>query len=231
MTDCFYAPSIAERIAALRQTIPAPVRIIAVSKTFPAQSIREAYAAGLRDFGESRLQEAIAKQAQLADLSDITWHFIGHLQRNKAKQALLHFPWIHSVDSLVLAQRLDDLAQAGGVTPNLCLQVKLRPDPQKYGWIPDDLMNALPSLHKLQHLNLCGLMTILPLDLTAAAQLLTFQELKNLAQAIQQHPTHSLPMVELSMGMSQDYPLAIQAGATMIRLGRILFGDRAPLPR
>jgi hypothetical protein len=231
MTDWFHAPSIAERIAALRQTIPDPVRIIAVSKTFPAQSIREAYAAGLRDFGESRLQEAIAKQAQLADLSDITWHFIGHLQRNKTKQALLHFPWIHSVDNLALAQRLDDLACVSGVTPNLCLQVKLRPDPQKYGWIPDDLMDALPSLHKLHHLNLCGLMTILPLDLTAAAQLLTFQELKNLSQAIQQHPTHALPMVELSMGMSQDYPLAIQAGATMIRLGRILFGDRAPLPR
>jgi PLP dependent protein len=228
MAEWSSATSMAERIAALRQTIPTQVRIIAVSKTFPAQCIREAYAAGLRDFAESRLQEAIAKQAQLADLSDITWHFIGHLQRNKAKQTLLHFSWIHSVDSLALAQRLNDLARGSSVAPDLCLQVKLRTDPQKYGWTSEELMAALPSLCELKYLNLCGLMTILPLGLTPAAQLLAFQELKAIAQTIQKHPTYPLPLVELSMGMSQDYPLATQAGATMIRLGRILFGNRAP---
>jgi hypothetical protein len=229
MTDWLHSASVAERITALRQTIPAQVRIIAVSKTVPASLIREAYAAGLREFAESRLQEAVAKQTQLADLKDITWHFIGHLQSNKAKQTLHHFQWLQSVDSLALAQRLNLLAANFSSRPQLCLQVKLRPDPQKFGWMPEAILNALDSLYTLNHLHICGLMTILPLNLTPPEQLLAFEELKVIAQRIQQHPKTPLPITELSMGMSQDYPLAIQAGATMIRLGRILFGERKNL--
>lgn len=122
--------SISERINTVRAQLPPSVRLIAVTKQVPSDVIRAAYTAGIRDFGENRIQEAIAKQAELQDLSDITWHFIGHLQSNKAKKALENFQWIHSVDNLKLAQRLNELAQQIGISPCVCLQVKILPDPK-----------------------------------------------------------------------------------------------------
>ncbi len=228
MADGSTVNSVIERIALLRQTIPPQTRIIAVSKTVPVHLMREAYQAGLRDFGESRVQEALQKQQELADLTDIVWHFIGHLQRNKAKQALLQFQWLHSVDNLSLAQRLNLLAADLQAFPHICLQVKLRDDPSKFGWSADDLRQDLAALQNCTHLDIKGLMTILPQNLSQTEALEVFQETAAIAQEIRQHPTTPLPISELSMGMSQDYPLAIQAGATMIRLGRILFGDRPP---
>lgn len=210
--------TVAERIAHLRQELPDAVRMIAVTKTVSIDLMRQAYAAGIRDFGESRVQEAISKQYQLQDLPDITWHLIGHLQRNKVKPALASFDWIHSVDSLPLALRLDQLASQINKSPNICLQVKLANDPSKYGWTVDLLKADLKVLRNCDHLQLRGLMTILPLGLDAQQALMIFQQLQQLAQELQ------LP--ELSMGMSGDYQLAISAGATMVRLGRILFGDR-----
>ncbi len=226
MSDWFDFPSIAERVAHLRSLVPPSIRIVAVTKTISSSLMREAYGAGIRDFGESRLQEAIAKQQELADLDDINWHLIGHLQSNKAKQALQHFQWIHSVDSVAIAQRLNLLAAELKAPPKICLQVKLRPDPNKFGWTASELLNQLPLLQPLQHLSIQGLMTILPLGLSLAEQLETFQVAKDLAQSIRQHPQTPLSITELSMGMSSDYSLAIQAGATMIRPGRILFGER-----
>jgi PLP dependent protein len=226
MSDWFDLPSVAERVAHLRSLVPSSIRIVAVTKTIPSRLMREAYGAGIRDFGESRLQEAIAKQAELADLRDITWHLIGHLQSNKAKQALQHFQWIHSVDSLAIAQRLNVLAVELETPPKICLQVKLKPDPTKFGWTTSELLAQLPLLHGLQHLSIQGLMTILPLGLSLNEQLETFESVSDLARSIRRHPQTPLPMAELSMGMSSDYPLAIQAGATMIRPGRILFGER-----
>ncbi|WP_404785477.1 YggS family pyridoxal phosphate-dependent enzyme [Altericista sp. CCNU0014] len=226
MSDWSVLSSVAERVAHLRNLVPPSVRTIAVSKTVPSSLMREAYAAGIRDFGESRLQEAILKQQELADLSDIAWHFIGHLQSNKAKQALQHFQWIHSVDSLAIAQRLDLLAAELQVSPQICLQVKLKPDPNKFGWTAPELLEQLPLLQPLQHLRIQGLMTILPLGLSPAEQLETFQSVRDLAQTIRQHPDTPLPLTELSMGMSSDYALAVRAGTTMIRPGRILFGER-----
>jgi PLP dependent protein len=226
MSDWSDLSSVTERVAHLRTLVPLSVRIIAVTKTITSELMREAYAAGIRDFGESRLQEAILKQEALADLSDISWHLIGHLQSNKAKQALQHFQWIHSVDSLAIAQRLNTLAADLKVPPKICLQVKLRPDPNKFGWAASELLDQLPLLQPLQHLSIQGLMTILPLGLSLPEQLETFQTARDLAQSICQHPQTPLPITELSMGMSSDYCLAIQAGATMIRPGRILFGER-----
>ncbi len=228
MADWFDLPSVAERVAHLRQTIPPPTRIIAVTKMVDPELMREAYAAGIRDFGENRLQEAIAKQQTLADLSDVTWHFIGHLQRNKAKQAIAHFQWLQSVDTLALAQRLNLLAADQPKPPQICLQVKLRDDPSKFGWTPEALLGSLSDLQACDALAIKGLMIILPFDLSSAEQLQAFQEAQLLAQQIRQHPTHPLPLTELSMGMSDDYVLAVQAGATMIRPGRILFGVRSP---
>jgi PLP dependent protein len=226
MADWSALQSVAERVAQLREVIPEQTRIIAVTKTVPIPLMREAYAAGLRDFGESRVQEAAQKQQELADLTDITWHFIGHLQRNKAKQALLQFQWLHSVDSLSLAQRLNFLAADLKFPPKICLQVKLRDDPQKFGWTGEELLNDVATLHDCHNLDFKGLMTILPLNLSAAEQLAVFRETGEISQKIRQHPTNPLPLMELSMGMSNDYPLAIEAGSTMVRLGRILFGDR-----
>ncbi|MGF1494589.1 MAG: YggS family pyridoxal phosphate-dependent enzyme [Microcoleaceae cyanobacterium] len=221
MTD-----SIAQRIAQIRADLPSTVRLIAVSKTFPADKIRLAYDAGVRDFGESKVQEALDKQAELADLPDITWHLIGHLQSNKATKAVQHFQWIHSVDSLKLAQRLDRLAEESSCSPNVCLQTKFRPDPNKYGWTVPELLNDLPQLDQCQFLKIKGLMTILPQGLTEAESLQTFCQAHQLLSQIQQQNWSNLEMQELSMGMSQDFSLAVQSGATMIRLGQTIFGKR-----
>lgn len=218
--------SISERIAQIRSLLPPSVRLIAVSKTVPASVIRLAYDAGIRDFAESRIQEAASKQAELQDLGDITWHFIGHLQKNKAKKALEQFAWIHSVDNLQLAERLNQLASQLGVSPHVCLQVKILPDPNKSGWTVPELIADLPALNQCKNLQIQGLMTIPPLGLTEEEILNVFNSTYKLFREIQgQHWSH-LSMEQLSMGMSGDYQLAVQAGATMVRLGTILFGNR-----
>jgi pyridoxal phosphate enzyme (YggS family) len=219
--------AIAERLAQIRQTIPSSTRLIAVTKQVSVEAMRDAYAAGVRDFGESRIQEATQKQDQLQDLTDINWHLIGHLQANKVAKALELFQWIHSLDSLKLAQRLDQLAANLPQKPNLCLQVKILPDPNKYGWTVSELLNDLPQLDQYSHLNIVGLMAIPPYGLDPHQTLSVFTQTHDLAEKIRQQSWHNIQMRELSIGMSGDYPLAVQAGATMIRLGRILFGERA----
>lgn len=216
--------TIAERIHQIRQQLPAGVRLIAVTKQVPPASIREAYEAGVRDFGENRLQEALPKQEQLRDLADICWHFIGHLQSNKAKKAMAQFQWIHSLDSLKLAQHLDRLAADSPKVPQVCLQVKILPDPDKYGWSVPQLLADLPQLEQLQNLKIRGLMAILPLGLSPDQSLAAFQEARDLAQSISARSRLSLD--QLSMGMSGDYWLAVRAGATMVRLGTLIFGER-----
>jgi pyridoxal phosphate enzyme (YggS family) len=203
--------------------MPATVRLIAVTKQVPVEVMQAAYELGIRDFGESRIQEASAKQAEMSQ-PDITWHLIGHLQTNKAAKALEQFQWIHSLDSLKLAQRLNQLAMERAIKPKLCLQVKLRPDPDKYGWTEAELLAALPELEQCHQLDIVGLMTIPPYDLPEAETLAVFEQTRDLAEQIRQRSNLSLQ--ELSMGMSDDYRLALQAGATMIRLGRTLFGQR-----
>ncbi|MHC5737082.1 YggS family pyridoxal phosphate-dependent enzyme [Nostoc sp.] len=219
--------SISERIVTIRSSLPTSVKLIAVSKQVSAQAIRSAYNAGIRDFGESRIQEAASKQAELQDLPDITWHFIGHLQGNKAKKAIEQFPWIHSVDNLKLAQRLDQLAQQLGVSPQVCLQVKILPDPNKSGWSVPELLADLPTLNQYKSLQIQGLMTIPPSGLKDSEILSVFNRSRELAKEIQEQNWSHIKMQHLSMGMSGDYELAVQAGATMVRLGTILFGDRS----
>lgn len=219
--------SLRSRILHIRQTLPASVRLIAVTKQVPVSVMREAYAAGIRDFGENRVQEAEVKQAQLQDLPGITWHFIGHLQSNKAQKALEQFQWIHSLDSLELAKRMNRLAGNLSITPQVLLQTKILSDPNKYGWTISDLFKDLSELNQLTQLKISGLMTILPVNLSRSEIATVFQDTSNLAKKIQEQNFSNIQMQELSMGMSDDYPFAVQAGATMIRLGRILFGERA----
>lgn len=217
-----------QRLAQICQQLPDGVRAIAVSKQVPVEAIREAYCAGMRDFGESRLQEALDKQEHLKDLPDICWHFIGHPQSNKARKILECFDWIHTCDSLKLAQRLNRIAAEQSRTPKICLQVKVRPDPNKYGWSVPDLLADLPQLDQLDRLNIQGLMTILPLGLLEEEQLAAFEETRKLGFEIDRQGYANLTMQAFSMGMSGDYPLAIRGGATMVRLGRIIFGERTP---
>jgi len=216
----------AEKIHQIRQEIPVSVRLIAVTKTVSVEVMRAAYTAGIRDFGENRLQEALRKQEELQELPDICWHFIGHLQTNKAKKALENFQWIHSVDSLKLALRLEQLAEELQLYPKVCLQVKVLPDPNKYGWEIPQLLADLSQLDQCQHLKIKGLMTILPLGLSQQETLAAFEQLRSLSEQIKQQSWLNIQMEQLSMGMSADYKLAVQAGATMIRLGRVIFGER-----
>lgn len=219
--------AIAKRIEALRQEIPAGVKLLAVTKQVSSAQMRDAYAAGVRDFGESRVQEAIVKQAELQDLSDITWHFIGRLQANKARKVIEHFDWIHSVDNLDLAIRLNRIAQELDRRPHSCLQVKIIPDPDKQGWSETELLADLPALMELQTLNICGLMVIPPLGLTHQSLEDLFHKAQILFNRLGDQLGINLHLQELSMGMSGDYPLAIAHGATIIRLGQIIFGNRS----
>ena len=218
---------ISSRLAHIRASLPSTVRLIVVTKRVSTELMREAYTAGIRDFAESRIQEAASKQAELQDLSDITWHLIGNLQTNKARKALELFSWIHSVDNLPLAQRLNTLAQQLDVTPNVCLQVKILPDANKSGWMVPELFADLAALNQCQNLQIQGLMTIPPQGLTDGEILNVFNSTYQLSQTIQSQNWSNITMQQLSMGMSGDYELAVQAGATMVRLGTILFGQRA----
>jgi PLP dependent protein len=218
--------SIAHQLHAIREQIPSSVRLIAVTKQVSISAMRSAYAEGVRDFGESKIQEAETKQRELADLPDIRWHLIGHLQNNKVRKAVQMFDWLHSVDSLHLAHRIDRVAAELNLCPKILLQVKIFPDPQKHGWTVEELIADLPALDRCEHLDIRGLMSIPPLGLTEAQTQHFFIQTRHLTQQIQPQSWERIQMKELSMGMSGDYLQAIAAGATMIRLGSILFGYR-----
>jgi PLP dependent protein len=218
--------TIADNIETIRRDLPNSVRLMAVSKQVSVALMREAYAVGVRDFGESRIQEAQVKQQELADLPDLCWHLIGHLQGNKVRKAVQIFDWIHSVDSLKLLQQLDRVSGELAKSPNICLQVKILPDPDKYGWTIPELVADLPQICECDQLKISGLMVIPPLGLTIAQTQAFFESARDLSHQLTQLSESQLQLSELSMGMSGDYLPAIAAGATIIRLGSILFGDR-----
>lgn len=225
-------PGLAERLAAVRERIKDqqkrggwshPVTIVAVTKTHPAEAVRAAAAAGLTAVGENRVQEALSKQAEVPDLA-IEWHLIGSLQRNKAKHAVNHFALIHSLDSLALAGDLDRRA-APGSRQAVLVQVNCSGEPQKGGVEPDGLPSLLDGLAALPHLEVRGLMTMAELSSDEAIPRAAFRKLRNLRDEAASRG-HRLP--ELSMGMSGDYLVAVEEGATMVRLGTLLFGERLP---
>jgi PLP dependent protein len=198
-----------------------PVRIIAVTKTHGAEAVRAAVAAGLRDVGENRVQEALRKQAELTDAA-VAWHLIGSLQRNKARQAAGRFALIHSLDRADLAEELDRRLgpdQRQGVL----VQVNCSDEPQKGGVEPEGLIPLLERIAELSRLDVTGLMTMSALTDHEPEQRRAFRRLRELRDAAERQG-HRLP--ELSMGMSGDYPVAVEEGATMIRLGTVLFGER-----
>jgi len=223
---------IAERLAEVRARIdaaaraagrdPASVRLVAVSKTHPASAIREAYAAGQRDFGESYAQELRDKAEELADLADLRFHFIGHLQTNKAKYVAKAASFVHSVDGEELARELDKRARAAGrpVLPVL-LEVNAGIEAQKGGVPASEVRALVDVVRALPSLELRGLMTMPPFgDLGIARKV--FEDLVRLRDAL--GGAAALP--ELSMGMSDDLDVAVAAGATMVRVGTAIFGAR-----
>ncbi|MFN5861691.1 MAG: YggS family pyridoxal phosphate-dependent enzyme [Pseudanabaena sp.] len=213
--------TIAERLNQLRSNISTTVKLVAVSKYTTTEAMRAAYNAGIRDFGESRVQDAKIKQMELADLTDITWHMIGSLKSNKTRQAIAQFDWIQSLDRLRLAEQCDRLIQELGKSPKLLLQVKLAEDPHKSGWTESELLADLHQLEKLQNLNIVGLMSILPLGLNESQAYDVFSRVGELAAKLRSLGWSNIQ--ELSMGMSADYAIAVKAGATMIRVGNQIF--------
>ena len=207
-----------QRWRALQSQMPEGVRLLAVSKGHPAAPVRQLAELGQVDFGESRVQDALPKQEQLADLAQIRWHFIGRLQANKVRPVVRAFAVIHSVDSLVLAQRIDRIAAEEGVIPEAFLQVKMRPDPAKGGWDSQALMDAWGQLQALPHVRFTGLMTMAPLGCSEEQRRALFADCRTLADR--------LGVRECSMGMSGDWREAAAAGATWVRVGSGLFGER-----
>ena len=198
-----------------------PVRIVAVTKTHGPEAVRAAVAAGLTDVGENRVQEALQKQEALAGVP-VDWHLVGTLQRNKARHAAGRFAWIHSVDRLDLATDLDRRLPEGSRQAVL-VQVNCSDEPQKGGVEPDGLLPLLDAVAALARLDVRGLMTMSALTGDVAEQRRAFRRLRDLKDA-GDRAGHALS--ELSMGMSGDFPIAVEEGATMIRLGTVLFGER-----
>lgn len=202
---------------------PYTPRIIAVTKYYSADAIIEAYNAGIRDFGESRANDAIKKIESLPDVikKESKFHFIGHLQSNKAERVVKYFDYIQSVDSLHLARIISESAVKLGKEQKILLQVNISGEVQKFGFEESELDNCLEELKNLQGLKMEGLMCMAPLGAAKAELDKIFSEAGRLLEKLNQ--SHGLDMRELSMGMSDDYKSAVENGATMIRIGRLLF--------
>lgn len=199
------------------------VSIVAVTKGHPLERAREAAAAGLLDLGENRVQEALAKQDAWPD-APVRWHLIGHLQRNKAKLAAGRFALIHSLDSVRLADALESAATAAGIVQEVLVEVNVACEPQKSGVLPEEAPDLVRHAATLDHLRLRGLMTMAPYTPDSAVQRRAFRQLRELRDRL---ATSDLDLGVLSMGMSDDFEIAVEEGATMVRLGTVLFGERA----
>jgi pyridoxal phosphate enzyme (YggS family) len=204
----------------------ADVELVAVSKTFPAEAVREAWEAGQTLFGESRVQEAAAKIPELPGA--LRWHFIGHLQKNKVRRALPLFELFHGVDSLELARDIDRIAAEEGVFPRVLLEVNVAGEASKFGFRPDTLERELDALLALPRLQVEGLMTIAPYADEPEHSRPFFAALRELRDRLA--ASSGAPLTTLSMGMSGDFEIAIEEGATLVRVGTAIFGSRPKKP-
>jgi pyridoxal phosphate enzyme (YggS family) len=225
---------IAERLAEIRGRVSAAARrsgreassvsVVAVSKTFGVEHVRAAYAAGQRDFGENRVQEALEKVETTRDLG-INWHLIGHLQSNKARKAAARFSCIQSVDSVDLLQRLEQAAIEHGRTLRALVQVDLAGEPTKHGAVPDGIPAILDLATRCRAVGVTGLMIIPPFFDDTEATRPYFRRLRELRDSLAGGAPPPM-LADLSMGMSHDYEVAIEEGATIVRIGTAIFGDR-----
>ena len=229
--------TIADRLAGIRGRIgaaaraagrdPSSIRLVAVSKTFPIEAIRDAYAAGHREFGENRVQEALQKIAAGANL-EIRWHLLGHLQTNKAKKAAPAFSTIHSIDSVELLQKVDAAAMDAGRTPELLIQVDLAAETTKFGLPPADVPRLFDAAVRCGAARVVGLMTLPPIPESPEDARPWFRQLRNLRDQWLAAGVPASMLAELSMGMSGDFEVAIEEGSTMVRIGTAIFGSRPP---
>ena len=202
------------------QRDPASVQLLAVSKTHPAQSLREMYQAGQRSFGENYLQEALTKMDELQDL-EIEWHFIGHVQRNKTRHLAEKFDWVHGVDRLIIAERLSSQRMDSRKPLNICIQVNIDGQDSKDGCQPDEVAELVKQISQLPNIRLRGLMVI-----PAPENSVAFADAKTLFEQVKSLHARPQDWDTLSMGMSGDLDAAIAAGSTMVRVGTALFGAR-----
>jgi pyridoxal phosphate enzyme (YggS family) len=220
--------AIRERIAAAAAAAgrrPEDVRLLAVSKTFSADHVRAAYAAGQRDFGENKVQEALQKKEETADL-DIRWHLIGHLQSNKAKKAAPAFAAIHSIDSVDLLRRVDRAAEDAGTAPDLYIQVDLAGESTKFGAPEGDVAAIAHAAMECRAARLRGLMLLPPWFDDPELARPYFRRLRDMRERLVEEGIDASRVRELSMGMSHDFEVAIQEGATLVRVGTAIFGKR-----
>jgi pyridoxal phosphate enzyme (YggS family) len=206
--------------------LPEAISLLAISKTSPAADIAQAVEAGQLRFGESRVQEAEAKIRSLSGMSGIEWHLVGHLQSNKARLAAGLFDWIHSVDSIRLAAKLNEACLALGKRLSVLIQVDLGQEETKFGLGAGEIHEALEAISHLDGLRLQGLMTIPPFFEDAERATPYFVKLRRLGEALESAAPGCLGRRELSMGMSHDFEIAIREGATIIRVGTAIFGER-----
>jgi pyridoxal phosphate enzyme (YggS family) len=198
------------------------IGLVAITKTHPAEKVREAIEGGQTLFGESRVQEARVKIPELP--SNVRWHFVGHLQKNKIRHALPLFELFHGVDSLALAQEMNRIAADEGTHPRVLLEVNVAGEGSKFGFSPAKLREEMEDLLALQRLSMLGLMIVPPLSDNAEASRRYFVQLRELRDRIQAESHVDLP--QLSMGMTQDFPIAVEEGATLVRVGTGIFGER-----
>ncbi|MGH8100106.1 MAG: YggS family pyridoxal phosphate-dependent enzyme [Chthoniobacterales bacterium] len=198
------------------------IQLVAISKTHDAERVREAMDVGQRLFGESRVQEARTKIPELP--SNLCWHFVGHLQRNKIRHALPLFELFHSVDSLALAEQMNQVADEDGVHPRALLEVNVSGEGSKFGFKPETLRAEMEALLALPRLSIEGLMTIAPLAEDAEASRKFFVQLRELRELLENEFDLELP--QLSMGMTNDFLIAVEEGATLVRVGTAIFGER-----
>ena len=199
------------------------IELVAITKTHPAAKVREAVDVGQTLFGESRVQEARAKIPELP--SHLRWHFVGHLQKNKIRHALPLFELFHSVDSLALGQEMNRIANEEGMHPRVLLEVNVAGEGSKFGFSPDKLRDQMEELLALPRLSILGLMTIPPLVEEAEASRKYFLQLRELRDRLQTE--FRVDLAQLSMGMTQDFPIAVEEGATLVRVGTAIFGERS----
>jgi len=228
--------SIADRLTSVRRAIaaaagaagrdPASVRLIAVSKTFPLESVHDAYAAGQRDFGENKVQEGLQKIAASVDLPGIRWHLLGHLQTNKARKAAQSFACIQGLDSPELLERIDSAAAEAGTAPELLIQVDLAREATKYGVPPAEVPRLLELAARCRAARVVGLMTLPPAPDTPEDARPWFRQLRELRDGWLADGVPAPMLRELSMGMSGDFEVAVQEGATIVRVGTAIFGHR-----
>jgi hypothetical protein len=200
------------------------VTLIAVSKTKPVEMLQEAFDAGARDFGENKVQEICEKYSQLP--KEIRWHMIGHLQRNKVRQVIDKATLIHSVDSYRLAQEISIQAQKKGLTMPILIEVNIANEESKFGITAEDTIQLVEEIAVLPNLKIQGLMTIAPYVVDPEENRLYFRQIKQLSVDIKNKNIDNVSMDILSMGMTGDYQVAIEEGATMVRVGTGIFGER-----